>query len=198
MRRILLLALLAALLLTGCAAQTGPTKEELGWDKDWARVGVLLGVEPMDGFTLNENKDVMGIYGLYYATWTAGEAQDYTNADGEESQLYDAQIYVLLQQSKSADEARASVEDWIALEKKSYQTGEALTETRAGQEFDLIPLLQSGEGNPYTHGAAAFGARGDWAISVELLCRDSFQGDPQTCLTAFLSGFHYSDEQGAQ
>ena len=198
MKRAISLALLAALLLTGCAAQTGPTNEELGWDRDWARVSALLGVEPMDGFALSENKDVMGVYGLYYATWTAGEAQDYTNADGEKAQIYDAQIYVLLQQNKNADETRTALDDWMALEKKSYQTGEALTETYAGQEFDLLPLLQAGESNPYTHGAAAFAARGDWAISVELLCRDSFQGDPQACLTEFLSGLHYSDEQGAQ
>lgn len=198
MKRILFPALLAALLLTGCAAQTGPTNEELGWDKDWARVGALLGVEPMDGFALSENKDAMGVYGLYYATWTAGAAQDYTNADGDEAQIYDAQIYVLLQQSKNADEAQSALDDWMALEKNSYQTGEPLTETCAGQRFDLLPLLQSGESNPYTHGAAAFAARGDWAISVELLCQDSFEDDVQACLTKFLSGFHYSDEQGAQ
>lgn len=198
MKRAISLALLAALLFTGCAAQTGPTNEELGWDKDWVRVGALLGVEPMDGFTLSENKDVMGIYGLYYATWTAGEARGYTNADGDEAQIYDAQIYVLLQQNKSADEARAALEDWMALEKKSYQTGKTLTETCAGQKFDLLPLLQAGGDNPYTHGVAAFAARDDWSISVELLCQDSFEGDVQACLIGFLSGFHYSDEQGVQ
>ena len=198
MKRVISLALLAVLLLSGCAAQTGPTNEELGWDKDWVRVGVLLGVEPVDGFTLSENKDVMGIYGLYYATWTAGEAQDYVNADGDEAQLYDAQIYVLLQQNKSADEAKTSLEDWIGREREAYQTGEMRIETYAGQEFNLLPLLQAGEDNPYTHGAAAFAARGGWTISVELLCQDSFEGDAQTCLVRFLSGFHYIDEQEAQ
>ena len=198
MKRTFSLALLAVLLLTGCAAKTGPTNEELGWDGDWVRVGVLLGVEPVDGFTLSENIDVMGVYDLYYATWAAGEARDYTNASGEKAQIYDAQIYVLLQKSKSAGEARASVEDWMGREKENYETGETFAETCAGQEFDLIPLLQSGEGNPYTHGAAAFAVRDGWAISVELLCQDSFEGDAQTCLIKFLSGFHYSDEQEAQ
>ena len=198
MKRVISLALLAALLLTGCAAQTGPSNEELGWNEDWVRVGALLGVEPLADFTLNENIDAMGVYGLYYATWVAGEAQDYTNADGEESQLYDAQIYVLLQQCKNTDEVQTALEDWIDRERETYEAGETLTGTCAGQEFDLIPLLQAGGDNPYTHGAAAFGARDDWAICVELLCRDSFPGDPQTCLTEFLSGFHYSDEQEAQ
>ena len=198
MKRAVSLALLAVLLLTGCAAQTGPTNEELGWDKDWVRVGALLGVEPMDGFTLRENIDAMGIYGLYYATWTAGEARDYTNADGDKAQIYDAQIYVLLQNSKNADEARSALDEWIDLERENYEAGETLTETYAGQEFDLFPLLQAGKDNPYTHGAAAFAARDGWAISVELLCQDSFEGDAQTCLTQFLSGFHYNDEQEAQ
>ena len=198
MKRTISLALLAILLLTGCAAQTGPTNEELGWDDDWVRVGALLGVEPLDGFALSENIDAMGIYGLYYATWTEGEARNYTNADGEESRLFDAQIYVLLQQNKNADEARASLKDWISREREVYEAGEPLTETYAGQEFDLFPLLRSGEDNPYTHGAAAFAVRDGWAISVELLCQDSFEGDAQTCLTEFLSGFHYNDQQEAK
>ena len=198
MKRAISLALLAVLLLSGCAARNGPTNEELGWGRDWARVGVLLGVEPADGFTLRENIDAMGIYGLYYATWTAGEGRDYTNADGDKAQIYDAQIYVLLQQNKNADAARAALEDWIARERETYETGETLTETCAGQEFDLIPLLRAGEDNPYTHGAAAFAARDGWAISVELLCRDSFAPDARACLTQFLSGLHYSDEQEAE
>ena len=198
MKRAISMALLAILLLAGCADPSGPTNEELGWDKDWVRVGALLGVEPMDGFTLSENKDVMGIYGLYYATWTAGEAREYTNADGDEAQVYDVQIYVLLQRSGSVDEAQTAVEDWMARERETYEAGETLAETYAGQKFDLIPLLQAGEDNPYTHGAAAFGVRGDWAISVELLCQDGFEDDAQTFLTQFLSGLHYIDEQEAQ
>ena len=198
MRRVISLALLTLLLLTGCAAQTGPTNEELGWGEDWARVGALLGVEPVDEFTLSENIDAMGVYGLYYATWVAGEARDYTNADGDEAQLYDAQIYVLLQQNKNADEAQSAMEEWIGRERKTYEAGETLTETRAGQEFDIFPLLQAGGDNPYTHGAAAFAVRDDWTISVELLCQDSFEGDARACLTEFLSGFHYNDEQEAR
>ena len=198
MKRVISLALLAVLLLAGCTAQTGPTNEELGWDADWVRVGALLGVEPADGFVLRENIDAMGIYGLYYATWTAGEGRDYTNADGDKAKIYDAQIYVLLQKSKSAGEAQASLEDWIGREKETYETGETLTDTCAGQKFDLFPLLHAGEDNPYTHGAAAFAARDNWAISVELLCQDSFAPDARTCLTEFLSGFHDSDEQEAK
>lgn len=198
MKRVISMALLAVLLLTGCAARTGPTNEELGWGEDWARVSALLGVEPLEGFTLRENIDAMGIYGLYYATWTAGEGRDYTNADGDEAQIYDAQIYVLLQQNKNADEARAALEEWISLERETYEAGETLTETCAGQEFDLFPLLQAGKDNPYTHGAAAFGVRDGWSISVELLCQDSFEDDARTCLTKFLSGLHYYDEQEAQ
>lgn len=196
MKRLIAITVLSVLLLASCAP-SGPTNEELGWGADWVRVGTLLGVEPLDGFTMRENIDAMGVYGLYYATWTAGEAREYTNADGEKAKIYDAQIYVLLQQNKNADGARSSLEDWISMERETYETGETRTETCAGQIFDLLPLLQSGEDNPYTHGAAAFAARDNWAISVELLCQDAFEGDPQTCLTEFLSGLHYHDEQEA-
>lgn len=194
MRRTAAMALLAALLLTGCAAQSGPSSEELGWEDDWTRVGTLLGVEPMEGFALNENKDALGPNGLYYATWTAGEGEAYTNADGEDSRLYDAQIYVLLQQFQDEAAARSELGSWQEREQSSYRSDEMETATYAGQSFELLPLLQGREGNPYSHGAAAFAVRDSWAICVELLCRDGYEGDAQALLGDFLAGFHYADE----
>lgn len=194
MKRTAAIALLAALLLTSCAAQAGPTNQELGWEDDWTRVGTLLGVEPMDGFALNESMDALGPNGLYYATWTAGEGEAYINADGEDSLLYDAQIYVLLQQLQDGTAARSELESWQERERRSYQSAELEIEAYAGQEFSLLPLLQGGDSNPYSHGTAAFALRENWAICVEFLCRDGYEGDTQALLADFLDGFHYADE----
>ena len=194
MKRITALAALCALLLAGCGGPSGPAGLPAGWEEDWTLVGDLLGVEPMEGFVLGENKDALGAAGLYYATWTAGEGESVTNDEDEEATVYDAQLYVLIQQYKETGKAEAALEDWQGRERENYESGEAVTGTHAGQEFTLLPLLKGKEGNPYTHGAAAFALHeGGWAICVELLCRDRFGGEPEAILADFLDGFHYND-----
>lgn len=194
MKRIITLAAAAALLLSGCAGPSGPAGLPAGWGEDWILVGDLLGVEPMEGFAPGENRDALGAAGLYYATWTAGEGETITNDEDEEAAVYDAQLYVLIQQYKEGGKAETALEDWQERERENYGSGEAAAETHAGQAFTVLPLLEGKEGNPYTHGAAAFALHeGGWALCVELLCRDGFEGEPQAVLGAFLDGFHYND-----
>lgn len=193
MKRTNLLALLlACLLLQGCASgSTAPLPS--GWSEDWVRLGSLLGVEPMADFALNENKDALSVNGIYYATWTCGEARQFTNEDGENAKIYDAQIYVLVQSCRSDAAAVTQIGAWIARESQSYSVGEESALSCAGQQFDLLPLLSAKSENPYTHGMAAFAARGNDAICVEFLCADGYEGDPAAVLTTFLNGFHYND-----
>lgn len=192
MKRIWIFALLAALVLTGCAPSAGERNPD--WDESWARIGEYMGVEPLDGFELNESNDVLSISGIYYATWTTGSGQDYTNADGESAVVYDAQIYVLLEECRSAEAAEEAVGVWTAREQQSYETGDADTKTIGAQEYDILSLLSGREGNPYPGGAAAFAVRDEWAISVELVCSDRFTGDARSVLEQFLAGVHYSEE----
>lgn len=190
MKRIWIFALLAALVLTGCSS----AEQELppGWDENWVLIADYIGVEPLDGFTLNESNDLLSVSGLYYATWTSGDGQDFVNADGKEAIVYNAQVYVLLEECRSADAAKKAVETWITREKQSYETGDADTKSLSGQDFEILPLIAGSEGNPYTHGTAAFAARDEWAISIELVCADNFEGNSQEILEQFLAGFHYS------
>lgn len=194
MKRIISLAALCALLLAGCAGPSEAATLPPGWEDSWVRVGDLLGVESMDGFSPNENKDAMGAAGLYYATWTAGEGETVDNGEDGEATLYDAQIYVLIQQFKESAKAEAELDGWQDRERENYTAGEAADETHAGQEFTVLPLLEGKEDNPYGRGAAAFALReSGWAICVELLCRDGFEGDPEALLGSFLDGLHYND-----
>lgn len=190
MKRIWIFALLAALMLTGCSS----AEQDLppGWDKNWVLIADYIGVEPLDGFTLNESSDLLSVSGLYYATWTSGDGQDFVNSDGKEAIVYNAQVYVLLEECRSADAAKKAVETWITREKQSYETGDADTKSLGGQDFEVLPLISGSEGNPYTHGTAAFAARDEWAISVELVCADNFEENSQEILEQFLAGFHYS------
>lgn len=193
MRRIGILALLAALLLAGCSEPAAQSHPE--WDESWFRLGEDIGIEPLEGFSLNESNDTLSLSGLYYATWTCGDGRDYVNADGEDATVYDAQIYVLLQECGDGETAAQEVKEWIAHEEQSYTCGETSTEVFGTQEFKILPLLFGTEGNPYGSGVAAFAVRENLAISVELVCSDQFTDDPQPVLTQFLAGFHYSETE---
>lgn len=192
MKRIWIFALLMALALTGCSG----AERELppGWDESWVRIAEYVGVEPLDGFELNESNDTLSVSGLYYAAWTSGNGQDFVSADGSEAIVYDAQIYVLLEECRSAQAAEEAVGSWIAREKQSYEVDETYTKSLGEQDFEILPLISGSESNPYTHGTAAFAARDKWAVSVEFMCSESFTEDSQTILEQFLAGFHYNEE----
>lgn len=51
--------------------------------------------------------------GLYYALWTTGNSKKYENSDGETVDLYDAQLYLLLGESKTSEAAAESMENWL-------------------------------------------------------------------------------------
>ena len=190
MKRYIIILLLPALLLAGCGQQRAADPHP-DWDPAWFRVSPDVGVEAPAGFSFNESNDVMSMAGLYYATWTAGEGREITNSQGRDALVYDAQLYVLVKLHDSEADAEADVADWMDLEAQNYQTGDETALTAAGQTFRVLPLLQGSEGNPYAHGLAAFALRGTTTVTVELLCTDNWNGDPETTMTAFLNGFHY-------
>ncbi len=192
MKRIWIFILTVFLTLTGCGGREEDPHPD--WDESWVRMAEYIAIETPEGFSLNESNDVLSISGLYYATWSTGEGRTFVNADGEEAAVYDAQIYVLLEECRDAEAASAAVGSWIAREKQAYETGESAAEIFGAQEFTVLPLLSGGEDNPYGHGTAAFAVRDQWAVSVELVCADHFEGDSRELLTQFLEGFHYSEE----
>lgn len=193
MRRVIAMMALIALLSAGCG-QSGPSNKELGWEEDWIRVGDLIGVEPMEGFSADEDIAAMGESGvMYYRTWTSGDYVSYTNENGNEAKYYDAQFYVLIQKFEDEAAAKNALGTWKNLENNAFDTEELQTETYAGQAFERMSMARGGGDDPYTHGAVALGVHGNWGILVELLCRDSFAGDPVDCLAEFISGFHYSE-----
>lgn len=191
MRRIGILFLAAAFLLTGCAGASGG--RDPGWEEDWTAMGDHLAIETPEGFVLNESNDVLSISGLYYATWTCGEGEAIVNSDGKDATVYDGQIYVLLKEC--GDTAAQEIRDWMDREKQSYEAGEQETLTVGGQEFQILPLIKGKSSNPYPSGIAAFAVRGGNAVSVELVCSERFTGEPRQVLEQFLTGFHYAGEQ---
>ena len=181
------------LMLSGCGQYPEQAADGTPWDPNWTMLGSVLGAEePGNGFSLLDNYSVLTGEDIYYAAWSAGETTDYTNEDGEDVQVYDAQIYLLA--AGYADEAQAqqNQEEWIARQQETYTVTDSWSETRNGQEYTLLAYECGSETNPYHRGVSAFTVYGTYAVSAELACRESFTGQEREILLQFLDGCHYS------
>ncbi|HIY20308.1 MAG TPA: hypothetical protein H9841_00210 [Candidatus Flavonifractor merdigallinarum] len=188
------LLLMAGLLgLSGCSQYPDKTADGAPWDHSWTILGSVLGVEePGNGFSLLDNYSVLTGEDIYYAAWVTGEPAPYTNEDGEEVEVYDAQIYLLA--AGCADEAYAqqNEEEWMARQQETYTVTKTWTETRNGQEYTLLAYECSSKTNPYERGVSAFTVYGTYAVSAELVCQADFTEQEREILLQFLDGCHYS------
>lgn len=188
------LLLMAGLLgLSGCSQYPDQADDGTPWDHSWTMLGSVLGAEePGNGFSLLDNYSVLTGEDIYYAAWVAGEPTGYTNEDGEDVEVYDAQLYLLA--AGCADEAYASQnrEEWIARQQETYKVTDSWSETRNGQEYTLLAYVCGSETNPYNRGISAFAVYGTYAVSAELACQQDFAGQEREILLQFLDGCHYS------
>lgn len=180
--------------LAGCAAAPPPEKaaDGLGWDESWVTVGNVVGVDAPEGMEHRENNEALAANGMYYATWSIGEGEPYTNEDGEEAQLYDAQVYLLLGGYQSANEAEDALTQWKDMASQQYAIESTAEETHNGVDFTAITYTFESEANPYARGASAFGVYRNYAVSAELACRQDFDGDAAGLLGRFLDNCHYA------
>lgn len=190
MKKILALAGLLCLLLAGCVEEMGPTKPGNGplLVGNFVRVDVPREIEPM------EYNDVLAADGMYYATWSVGEAQPYTNEDGDEAEIFDAQVYLVLSEKTSAENAAEALDEVLKMANSRYQVKSTVSEDYGGQNYTIITYRYLSETNPYTLGAAAFAVRGNRLINVEVSCQESTE-DPLALLVDFLEGCRYTDEE---
>lgn len=193
MKRLLILCLCTALFLSGCVRSAPPKAVDgTAWNEDWITLGNVVGVDTPEGLTAQENSDTLSAKGMYYATWSIGEAEPHINEDGENAQLYDAQVYLLITGYGSTQKAEETAEEWLTMTNEQYAVEETRAETYNGQEFIVITYTYTSATNPYSRGASAFGIYGNYAISVELSCRANFEGDALEILEGFLEHCHYA------
>lgn len=203
-RRTSLIILVVLLALIGVAIvllltwhETYPSKalDGTAWDKEWTMLGSALGVEePGSGFALLDNNLALAASDTYLATWTSGEAVPYVNVDGDDMDIYEAQIYLLLLSCKDAASAQDAVDDWIAQENEQYTVTDTRTETHNGQEYTVLDYLTRSETNPYSRGTVSFAVFENYAVNVELACLEDYAGDEAALMASFLDGCHYSAE----
>lgn len=193
MRRLAAIVTAAALcvILSACGRvvpETTVTGES--WDESWILIGNSMGVETPEGVDFLENNDALGIQDMYYASWTIGEGESYTDAEGEESEMFDGQIYVLLSVCGSDVEAAESADEWMGLAEESYIVESTSECEYNGASYTVLSYAygeESDEENPYTHGVSAYGVCGNYAVSVELAYRDTLETPASEIMTSFLA-----------
>lgn len=194
MKKTFLLIMICTML--ACLAGCGTKMPDMAvdgtpWSKDWIRIGPPLGVEePEHGLTLRDSKSARN---MFYTAWSIGEAKTYVNASGAETNLYDAQLVLLLMSSDTAEEAQESVDEWLDMAGDSYTVADVSQQTYNGQEFTVLTYSFQAD-SPFARGVSAFTVFDTWAISAEFTCQDVFEGDVQEILADFLDHCHYAAE----
>lgn len=192
---ILCLILAVCLGLAGCSMPTpAPQTAADGtpWSGEWVTVGGALGVETPEAFTLLQNSDTISANRMAYAVWSMGEGEPYKTSEGEDATLYDAQVYILLARTESAEKAQETLTEWMGIGEEMYVLASNAQESYGGQEFTVITYSYSSEDNPYSAGASAFCTFGDYAVSTEITCRGAAADNAKALLSEFLEHFHYA------
>lgn len=185
-------------MLIGCSvlpSMTDTTEEIQGSSQTKTgpvTVGSHLTVQNTDErLTLLDNMDALSADGLYYASWVSGEPTPYENSDGDTVDLYDAQLYLLLGESKSSEAARENMETWLDAGRTNYDVSAEENIDCNGQSYLVITYDVKNPDNPYARGISAFGVYENTAICVELTCQENYTQDLEGMLTDFLDGCTY-------
>lgn len=187
------LTAILSLASTGCSALSviddGTQAPE---NTEYVTVGNHLTVHNTDSrLTLLQNMDTLSSDGLYYAAWTAGKPDSYENSDGDIVDLYDAQLYLLLKEYKTADDAQEGMQSWLEAGRSNYHVTLEDTHLCGSQTYTVISYNFTNEKNPYAHGVSAFGVYEGCALCIELTCQESYEEDLMEMLTGFLNRCSY-------
>ena len=192
---LLILSVIIAVSLTACSKYPKTDLENNAWNREWEMLGTVLGVEPpQNGFTLLENDTVLTGDDTYFASWVSGEPTKWTNDAGKETDLYPAQIYLMLYGCGDEDAAKEALNDYLSKEESTYTVQDKFEETVSGQTYTCITYTCGSETNPYSRGISAFGLYQNYVINAELTCTESFTGDEESLLFDFLGGCHFAKD----
>lgn len=189
MKKMIFILAALCLLLAGCAGELDPASKP---GPGPLLVGDFVEVEAPAGFEPMEYNDVLAADGIYYATWSLGDAQPFTNEDGEDAEIFDTQIHFLLLEKTSPEHAQSAVDELLEMANSHYIVENTSEETYDGQRYIILTYRYDSDTNPYAAGAAAYGVRGSHVVNVEV---SSLEGgeDPLTPLGDVLYHCHYME-----
>lgn len=176
---------------TGCSFSSA--SENRTAEDGTVLVGHTLEVRNTDDrLTLMDNKDALAADGLYYAAWTAGNCEPYENKDSDTVDLYDAQLYPLLGEAKSTEDAQHDMDTWLAAAKENYEVQKKDTVSCGGNSYTLLTYQCKSADTPYDRGVSAFYTDQNIAVCIELTCRADYTEDLYLMLTEFLNNCSYN------
>lgn len=193
-KAVVFIALCTMLLcLPGCGSKRpAAAVDGTPWGKDWLTIGSTLGVEePGHGLTLRDEQHEKNVS---HTIWSVGEEEVWTDASGEESKVYDAQLTIQLSSDRTEEEAQLDTDQFLMLADASYTVDEIVTRTYNGQDYVFMTYAFPADTSAFVRGASAFTTFSSSAVSVEFVCRESFAEDPGEVLADILSRCHYAAE----
>lgn len=192
---IMICTIICTAALSGCALMpdlSNTTNNALDEGSGQVTIGSHLTIQNTDErLTLSEQMDALSADGLYYASWVAGDSTPYENSDGESVSLYDARLYLLAGEFKSAEAAQENMNNWLAAGKSNYEVMNEENFDCNGQSYFLITYQFINTENPYDHGVSVFGVYEDMAVCMELTCVEGYDEDLRQMLTDFLENCTY-------
>lgn len=186
------LACCTALALTGCASPSSLTEKQPLENVSELTVGSSMKVTNINqSYTLTADNSTLAADGLFYVSWGIGGHEPFKNSDGETVDLYDANLYLLLGESKTSASAQENTALWFDAAETNYDIVNTEEISCNGQDYTLITYNLTGEENPYNRGMSVFATPGSASVCVELTCRENFTDDLKTILTDFLENCTY-------
>lgn len=181
-------------ILTGCSLISLET-EAVTEDSSCITVGTIFEAKNLDSrLVLMDHKETLAADGLYYISWGMNRQETDKSKEEDDTQQYDAQLYLLLGEGKSSEEAQRNMDTWLTAAKSNY---EIITEKDVScneQSYSVILYNRNSADSIYDKGISAFGTADHIAVCMELICTENFNEDLETILTDFLNNCSYSTD----
>lgn len=183
------------LMLTSCSQSSSLLEDEPIENKAFLEIGRHLTVNNTnESLILYDYKEALAGDGLYYASWRIGESEPYENSDSDTVNLYDAQLYLLLEEFANDEKAQENMDAWLDRGRSNYQVSTEEEIVYNGQTYLVLTYTFQNENNPYARGVSAFAVRDNLAVCAELTCQEDFTEDLKTILTDFLENCTYNTD----
>lgn len=180
------------LILTGCSI-TSTKMENATENTSHITVGSILEIKNTDKrLVLLDHKETLAADGLYYISWGMNCQEDNKNNEDDSSLQYDAQLYLLLGEAISREEAQSNMDTWLTAAKTNYEIVTEKEISSNEQSYSILLYDRNTTDSIYTKGISAFSRIDQNAICIELICTENFNEDLETILTDFLANCSYS------